>query len=200
MKKFILSAAIALASVSLTHINAQVSTSIGVKLDGNLTNVKMSSAKNSSSFKPGASLGGFVKIDLTENFALQPELSFSYTESKIKTGEDKIKYKYASVEVPVYALGQFAYGSGKFFIGAGPHIGYGFSVDSRTEKLPEGHPGENKTELDHWYMGGGILAGYEFANKISIRGGCQMGFDLSSSSKSGSIKTQTFSLGLGYRF
>lgn len=203
MKKIILTAAIAFCSVIVMNVNAQTKTkaSFGVKLNGNLTNVKLSDLQGSkSSFKAGTSLGGFSKIEFSENFALQPELLFSYTESKIKTQGEKVRFKYASLEIPVYALGQFKSGDGKSFIGAGPHAGYGFSIDSRTEKLPEGHPGDNKISLDHWFMGGGVLAGYEFKNGISIQGGYQMSFDLSSRSKTSNVKTQTISLGIAYRF
>jgi len=201
MKKIILTAIIAIGSTFAFTVNAQTNTSFGVKLNGNLTNVEMSNLQNgSSSFKPGASVGGFAKIEFGEHFALQPELLFSYTERKITTVGDKTKFKYASVEIPVYALGQFNVGQGKIFIGAGPNIGYGFSIDSKTEKLPEGDPNENKLELSHWYMGGGAIVGYEFRNGLSINAGYKLGFDLSSKNKIGGADTQTISLGVGYRF
>lgn len=200
MKKIILTA-IVFCSACMMNVNAQTSTSFGVKLNGNLTNVRLSDRQGSStSFNPGATAGGFAKIEFTENFALQPELLFNYTASKIKFGGDKTRFKYAAVEVPVYALGQFKAGNGKLFLGAGPHVGYGFSADSSLEKLPEGHPGENKIELDHWYVGGSALIGYEFSNRISIQAGYQMGFDVSSNSKESKVKTQNISLGIGYRF
>lgn len=200
MKKIILSA-VMFCSVFFATVQAQTTTSFGVKLNGNLTNVKLSDIVGSStSFKPGGAIGGFAKIEFNEHFALQPELLFSYTESKVKFNHEKIRFKYAGVEIPVYALGQFTAGNGKFFIGAGPHIGYGFSIDTKTEKIPDGAPGDNKIELDHWYMGGGVMAGYEFRNRIIINAGYQLGFDLSSKSKSSDVKTQTISLGIGYRF
>ena len=145
-------------------------------------------------------MGGFTKIEFNENFALQPELLISYTEKKFKLDTEKTRYKYASVEIPVYALGQIKAGSGKFFGGVGPHVGYGFSIDSETEKIPDGFPGDNKLELDHWYMGGSAIAGYEFKFGMSVNAGYKMGFDVSSKNKTSGIKTQTFSIGVGYRF
>lgn len=134
MKRILLSAILTIGSTFALTVNAQTNTSFGVKLNGNLTDVKISNWQNgSSSFKPGASLGGFAKIEFGENFALQPELLFSYTERKINTVGEKTKFKYASVELPVYAIGQFSVGRGKVFVGAGPNIGYGFSIDN-TEK------------------------------------------------------------------
>jgi len=201
MKKSILTIALFVASVCIIETSAQTKTSFGVKLNGTLTNVKLSDLPGAStSFKPGVSTGGFMKLEFSENFALQPELIFSYTEGKVKYLGEKNKFKYASAEIPVYALGQWNVGKGKMFLGAGPNIGYGFSVDSNTEKLPAGHPGENKIELDHWYAGGGVMAGYEFNNGLLINAGYQMSWDLSSRNKTSDVKTQTISLGVGYKF
>lgn len=202
MKKLIFTAAITIATIGMANnVYAQTTTKFGVKLNGTLTNVKLSDLEGSSGkFNAGGALGGFVKIDFNEHFALQPELIFNYTESKIKYERENLRFKYAGVEIPVYALWQMNIGKGKFFAGVGPHIGYGLSADSKTEKLPEGVPGENKIELDHWYMGWNAIAGYEFRNGISVNAGYQMGWDLSSRNKSSNVKTQTVSLGVGYKF
>lgn len=201
MKRIILTAILAIDSTFALTVNAQTNTSFGVKLNGNLTNVEVSNMQNgSSSFKPGASLGGFAKIEFGEHFALQPELLFSYTERKINMVGEKARFKYASVEIPVYAMGQFSVGRGKLFVGIGPNIGYGFSIDSKTEKLQDWEESANKLELSHWYMGGGVLVGYEFNNGISINAGYKLGYDLSSKNKTSGADTQTISLGVGYRF
>lgn len=201
MKKIILTTTITICGSFFLTANAQTTTSFGIKLNGNLTNVKVSNLQgNNSSFKPGASLGGFAKIEFGETFALQPELLFNYTERKEKAEGEKLKFKYASVEIPVYAMGQFKAGNGKVFLGIGPHIGYGFSIDTRTEDLPETDPGSNKLELSHWYMGGGIIAGYEFKNGLMFNAGYKLGYDLSSKDKISGADTQTISIGIGYRF
>lgn len=197
MKRIILSIAVIMASVCFMSVNAQTTTSFGIKANGILTNVKLSDYQTSNgSFRPGVALGGFVNVNFNEYFSLQPELELSYTTGKIRVGDVRNKYKYASVEIPVYAMGRVKAGNGSFFAGVGPNIGYGFSADSKTEKLPQGAPGENKLELDHWYAGGGILAGYEFNNGIMINAGYKMSWDLGSDN----VKTQTISLGIGYRF
>lgn len=201
MKKIFLTVILTIGSTFATTVNAQTNTSFGVKLNSNLTNVKVSNLQNgSSSFKPGASLGGFAKVEFGPYFALQPELLFNYTERKITTVDEKIKFKYASLEIPVYVMGQFNLGSGKLFAGIGPNIGYGFSIDSNTEKLSDCDQGANKIELSHWYMGAGALMGYEFHNGISIQAGYKLGYDLSSKNKVSGTDTQTISLGVGYLF
>lgn len=200
MKKIIITCVLSICGTICMSLSAQTTTSFGVKLNGNLTDMKISkSLGGSSSFKPGASIGGFTTIQFSKNFALQPELLMNYTERKLKTDGERVKYKYASVEVPVYALGQFEAGNGKVFVGVGPHIGYGFSVDSRKENLPDDAPGANKLESCHWYMGAGVIAGYELRNGLIFHAGYQRGYDLRSSKRS-NIDTQTISLGIGYRF
>lgn len=201
MKKVLFTAIIAIAYMFTFTVNAQTTTSFGVKLDGNLTNVKVSNLQNgSSSFKPGASVGGFAKIEFGEHFALQPELLFSYSEAKVNTSGEKVRFKYASVEIPVYGVGQFSVGKGKVFMGAGPNVGYGFSADSKTEKLPDWDASANKLELSHFYLGGGAMVGYEFCFRLNIHAGYKLMYDLSSQNKASGADTQTISLGVGYRF
>ncbi len=203
MKKIILAVAMVITGAYSMNVAAQTKTSLGVKLNGTLTDVRLTDLQGANtSFRAGGAFGGFVKIEFSENFALQPELMFNYTEAKVNYLGERNRYKYASVGIPVYAVGQFKVGNGKMYLGAGPSIGYGFSIDSDTEKLPEGHPDENKLELDHWNMGGGAMIGYEFRNGIQINAGYQMSFDLRSSSKvkGSEVKTHTISLGVGYRF
>lgn len=201
MKKIILTTILTIGLTFALTVNAQTHTSFGIKLNGNLADVKVSNLQTGSrSFKPGASFGGFAKIEFGEHFALQPELLLSYTERKISTVGEKTRFKYASVEIPVYALGQLNVGRGKLFAGIGPNIGYGFSIDSDTEKLPDWDENANKLELSHWYLGGGVLVGYEFHNGILINAGYKLGYDLSSKHKVSGVATQTISLGVGYRF
>jgi hypothetical protein len=200
MKKIILTTIMAICGAFILNMNAQTTTSFGIKLNGNLTNVKLTNHQGKDSFKAGASIGGFSKIEFNKHFALQPELLVNYTEKKVWSDNEKVKFKYASVEIPIYALGQFEAGSGKIFFGIGPHIGYGFSIDSRKEGLDDCVEGANKVELSHWYMGGGVIAGYEFKNGLMINAGYQLGYDLRSKNKTSSMDTQTISLGIGYRF
>jgi hypothetical protein len=202
MKKIILSAVVFCSVFFVSGVQAQTKVSFGVKLNGNLTNVKLADIKgSSSSFRPGASIGGFTRISFGEYFALQPELLFNYTEGEIKCGQKKARFDYGGVEVPVYALGQFAVGNGKFFVGAGPHAGYGFSIDSKKAKEADDDTKlKDIIELEHWYMGGSAIAGYEFSFGLFINAGYQLSFDLNSNGKSSNVRTQTISLGAGYRF
>ncbi|MCC8188669.1 MAG: porin family protein [Bacteroides sp.] len=200
MKKIIMLTAI-FSVCGFLHTNAQNRVSFGVGLEGNVTNVKLSNLQGAKArFSPGASVSGFSDIAFGTNFSWRPELRISYTEAKVKVKEENINFKYAAVEIPVYALGRYRTTSGTLFLGVGPHIGYGFSADSETEKIASGNPGENILELDHWYAGGSATAGYEFRNRISVRAGYQLSYDFHSHHKINQKKTRTISLGVGYRF
>ncbi|MCD7936634.1 MAG: PorT family protein [Tannerellaceae bacterium] len=192
---------IAFLLVGYMSVQAQTTTSFGIKLNTGITNLRLTDHPGKShTFKPSAGLGGLVRISFNETFALQPELMINYTESSVKWNNEKIKFKYAGVEIPVYAMGKRKVGEGILFAGVGPHIGYGFSIDSRVQDLPAGHPDDNAIELDHWYMGGNVQAGYEFRKRIFLHATYQLSFDLRSSSKSSPLKTQTIAVGVGYRF
>lgn len=198
MKKIILTCVLLIGITSLSLIKAQTSTSFGVKLNGNVTHLKLENRK--SSFEPGASIGAFSKIEFGNHFALQPELMLNYSESKVKYGNQKIKYKYASVEIPIYAMGQFKAGNGKLFFGIGPDIGYGFGIDSKKEKLNDNEPGANKLDIHHWFLGGAVIAGYEFKNGLTLHSSYQQVYDLSSGNKRPNMDVHTISLGIGYKF
>ncbi len=199
MKKIIFTTAILLGMIGTT--SAQNKVNFGFSLEGNLTNVRISKMENAKDqFNPGAGVGGFVRINFNEHFALQPGLHFNYTEAKIKSEGESTRFKYVGVEMPVYAIGQYKAGNGNIFLGVGPHIGYGLSADAKLEKLKGCDDGKNKIELDHGYAGAGAIAGYEFNNGIFLQAGYQLSFDFNSGKSSSDMKTQTISLGVGYKF
>lgn len=201
MKKKLIFTALLIGSGFIAQVSAQTTTTFGIKLNAGVTDLKLSDMPGSShTFKPSASIGGFTRIELSEHFALQPELMLTYTESSIKYANEKTKFKYAGIEVPVYGLYQRQIGTGKLIAGVGPHIGYGLSADSKVEQISHGEPGENVIEMNHWYAGGGVMAGYEFRNKISLHATYQLSFDISSGKTTSQVRTQTVSLGVGYCF
>ena len=82
MKKIYFVCLSLLMTAGLVKVNAQVPISYGVKAELNMSNFFLSDlGEYSSRMKAGPNLGGFMKIDLHENFAIQPELSF-FTEHR----------------------------------------------------------------------------------------------------------------------
>lgn len=204
MKKIVLGLAVLL-GLGFTQVNAQT-ISGGVKANANMSNFFLSDLVGESTMKVGASLGGFVKMEFTENFALQPELMFHYKSSEMKNlfGEGKSDYEYWGMEIPIYAVGQMQLGTGKGYIGVGPYVGLGF--DAKYKKgdvdLYKKDNATDKSAMNRWDFGVGAILGYEFNNGVMINAGYQIGLidNLDAMKDDASMRTQTVSLGIGYRF
>jgi hypothetical protein len=153
--------------------------------------------------KVGPNLGGFMNIELTDNFAIQPELMFFYRTSKAEMGPAEDTFKQWGMQLPVYALGQTEVGTGKFYGGVGPFVGLGF--DSRFKDADVNLYDEvaGKTPMQRWDFGLGILLGYELDNGVQFNAGYQFGFvnqidDIAIGDAK--ARTQTVNVGIGYRF
>jgi len=130
MKKVVLSVAVVL-GLGLSTAKAQGVLG-GIKLDATLSNFVLSDLDGvESKFGAGVSVGGYTKMEITEHFALQPEILLHYKNSKmeVKSPKSETDYQFFDVELPVYAVGQMSFGSGKGFFGAGPFVG--FAIDAR---------------------------------------------------------------------
>ncbi|MDR1706795.1 MAG: PorT family protein [Prevotella sp.] len=200
MKK-VIAGVLILFSIGITQVNAQT-ISGGIKVDADMSGfllTKFPGAKSKLRF--GASLGGFMEIGLSGSFALRPELLLKSRHSKLESTSENVKndYQYLGVEIPVYALGQFQMGDGKFYAGAGPYIGCGFSA-----KFKEGDKKDDLYEggmMKRFDFGAGILAGYEFSNKMQLSAGYRMGLtNLIKGGGDTKFRNHELSLGIGYRF
>jgi len=207
MKKIILSLAV-ICGLGLNQVNAQ-NVSFGVKAEANVSNFILSDmAGMKSNMGVGGTVGGFSKIGISENFAVQPELLVHFKTSEMKTEATgaKLDYQYFGVEIPVYAVGQMNLGSGKGFIGIGPYAGFG--IDARYKMtgaddidLYKEYNGA-KSAMQRWDFGAGVMLGYEFSNRIQINASYKMGFmnALNADKDNATMRNQTVSLGIGYRF
>ncbi|MDL2323088.1 PorT family protein [Bacteroidales bacterium OttesenSCG-928-A17] len=201
MKKIVLALAVIL-GLGCSQVNAQTTISGGVKADANMANFLLSDLTDyQSTMKVGASLGGFMKVEFNENFALQPELLIHYKASKMEVGNLESNFEYWGAEIPVYAIGQMAMGTGKGFIGVGPYVGLGFDAKMGSADLYK-KDSADKSVLNRWDFGIGAIVGYEFSNKISINAGYKIGLidQMDRGKDDASMKNQTVNLGLGYRF
>ncbi|MDR1172490.1 MAG: PorT family protein [Bacteroidales bacterium] len=202
MKKLVVTVA-AVLGLGFTAANAQ-NISAGIKADANMSNFILKDMRGASNdMKFGASLGGFMKVDIAEHFAIQPELLFHYKTSKMKMSTSKMKmstsktdFEYWGVEVPVYALGQWNSGNGRFYAGVGPYIGCGFSAEYKKGNI-DLYDTDYLKRLD---FGGGATVGYEFRNGLQINAGYKIGFLDMIDHGNGKMFPQTVSLGLGFRF
>jgi len=185
--------------VSATQLNAQ-SISKGIKAEANLSNFILSDMPTAeSTLGIGATIGGFVKFDIGNNFAIQPELLFHFQSSKMEQTLIERDYQYFGVEIPVYAMGQWRNSSnGRFYAGIGPYLGLGF--DARY-KDPDHKLYEDDT-MQPVDFGFGAQLGYEFANGIQINAGYKIGVvnALDTAKDISTMLPQRISLGVGFRF
>ena len=203
MKKIVLTLAV-IFGLGIAQSNAQ-SISYGVKADANMSNFLLTDMDNvESNLKIGASLGGFMKLDLHQNFAIQPELLFHYKSSEMKLGTGKTDYEYFGVEIPIYAMGQWKAGeTGRFYVGVGPYVGFGFDAKYKTGDIDLYEKNSNdKAVMNRFDFGAGAQVGYEFGCGIQINAGYKIGFidALDAGKDDATMLPQTISLGIGYRF
>lgn len=201
MKKILFASVAILLAVGSAQVYGQSVTG-GIKANANLSNFIRCDLDNlDNPMRAGASVGGFMKWDITEHFALQPELMFHFKASKFedKTGTATVKssYEYWGMEIPVYAVGQMQLGNGRGYIGAGPYVGLGYSAKT----FPGGNLYSSDT-FQRWDFGAGVMVGYEFSNRVGINAGYQIGFidALDTGKDDATMLPQTVSLGLSYRF
>ncbi len=128
MKKTVLGLAMVILGLGIPHLNAQGITG-GVKAGVNISNFILSDMGSAeSTMNAGANLGGFMKIDLSDHFAIQPELMFHFKSSDMEQAGFKDTYEYWGMDIPVYAMAQWTVQRDRrFFVGVGPYIGLGFS-------------------------------------------------------------------------
>lgn len=213
-KKTILLSLIALITIGTTSVKAQTPIYWGVKGEMNMSNFLLSDFKTlKSRMKVGPNLGGFMRVELNENFAIQPELSFFYRNSKMKmkVGSDKDTFQQWGMQLPIYALGQYKAYNGLFYGGIGPFVGLGFDATLDDLDIDLYKKSADKTPMKRWDFGLGLLLGYEFDNGIQVNAGYQIGLvnqvddlsglkDVISGTDDAKMKTQTVNLGIGFRF
>jgi len=204
MKKVVLGIMVIL-GIGTSQVNAQNIT-FGAKAEANMSNFILSDMDGfSSKMGIGATIGGFAKFDITNNFAIQPELLINYQTSEMKgpvegsNRKAKRDYDYWGIQVPVYAMGQWNTASdGRFYAGVGPYIGLGLSARYKdpTVKLYK------NDAMQRFEFGVGAQVGYEFSNRIQINASYKIGLTdaLDEGKKDATMLPQRIALGVAYRF
>jgi len=185
--------------------NAQSRLSYGVKAEANMSSFLFEDMPSyNKEFGVGAGIGGFLKIDLGNNFAIQPELLFQWQNSTIKQGDAKSDFEYWGMEIPVYAVGQMKLESGdRAYIGIGPYFGLGFSAKDKTADINlYDENGGSDPFMHRGDVGAGGMIGYEFAFGMQINASYKYGFlnRLDAGSDNSILRGQAIAFGIGYRF
>jgi len=204
MKKQICLSAVVITTFLMVSIsaNAQEKLSLGLKGGANSTFYKFDSESpySNSSSKFGGSVGGFLKYDFGNWFALQTDLMVHYRNSEMqnKFTTEKSTLKSLDLELPVYSVFQFNLESGRIFFGIGPYIGYG--IRAKTGDINMFNKDiTGKSSMKHLNYGAATMLGYHFGHvQISASYISQNG--IGKIQKGSVLRRQTFDLGIGYSF
>lgn len=178
--------------------------SVGFKVGTSLSNYRLGGDMKGFKSKMGigGSVGGFLKFDLSPNFALQSGVDVYYKSSKLEPKADKPsdKFKSIGVEIPLYGIIQGDLGRGKAFVGAGPYVGYGISAKSDGVHLFKKNSETGEPAMSRFDYGVGGIIGYDFDKSWQINAGYQFGLTDLHKANAGSMKSQGASIGIVHKF
>jgi opacity protein-like surface antigen len=218
MKKTILCAAltafIATSASAQSMVKTTDRTTFGIRAGVNFQNINGKDASGDNlenDLTTGFHVGVNAEIPVGSGFYLQPGALYSMKGAEYEGGT-KVKLSY--IEVPVNFVYKPILGSGNMLLGFGPYVGFG--INGKIEA-----PNGTETDLDFgsdynaanpatyfksFDAGGNLLAGYEFANKLSFQLNAQLGLvkinkeNEAITNNKTSWKNTGFGLSLGYRF
>ena len=189
-------------------------TSFGIRAGVNFQNINGKDAADNSlnnNLRTGFHAGINAEVPLGSGFYLQPGALYSVKGAEY---ENNAKVQVSYVEVPVNFVYKPILGTGNMLLGFGPYVGFGINGKI---KAPNG----TETDLDFgsdynaanpatyfksFDAGGNLLAGYEFANKLSFQLNAQLGLvkinkeNTTVANDKTSWKNTGFGVSLGYRF
>lgn len=205
MKKVILSA---IAVLVFGFANAQKA-EFGLKGGLNIANqIYSGNGAPSPSAVTAFHVGGFVDIEISDKFSIQPELLYSMQgasfDLKVALNganyDTKNTFKLSYINIPVMFK---YYAAEKFSLEAGPQIGFLVSSDMKTEFMGQSVTQDVKSLYNSVDFGFNIGAGYDFTENISAGVRYNLGLANVAKTESGSnetVKNNVFSVSLGYKF
>ena len=199
MKKIVLS--VALIAGIVTAVSAQ--TRFGINAGAVLANLKGEEGGEEQEMdsKIGITAGIRADVGLSENFRFRPGLNFvqkggkqefDFLGTQIKS---TITLNY--LELPLNFVYNAPAGNGKFFIGAGPVLGFGLSGKTKVESGGEEQTedvnfGDAEDEVKSFEFAGNVLAGYECASGLYFQANYNPGFSNLSNAPDSELKTTYF--------
>lgn len=216
MKKILL--LLTLAAGLTTAVNAQDKpVSFGVKAGLALPSQTASSMgfSMSTSSKVAFYFGGVANINISPIFSLQPGLTYVGKGGKLdfseigeefgldeeQTGEMKATTNMSYLELPVNLTANFAAGTGKFFVGAGPYAAYALSGNEKAGDVKvDMEFGSGDDQAKRLEFGLNFLAGYQLQSGLNIHAGYGLGLSNLQNTSETTVKNRVFSVGLGFNF
>lgn len=225
MKRIVLTAS-ALSALILTATAQQTTkvsmtkntgTTVGIHAGANMYNINGKNAAGdelNNKLNTGFSAGVDVAIPLSAGFYLQPGVDFTQKGTETESG---IKTTLNYIDIPVNFVYKPLVGAGNLVLGFGPYVGFGVggkvSSPNGTSTEVEYRDEFDRTvpastvQLRKSDAGANFLAGYEFANNLSVNLKAQLGLkDINPDMSNEGMNNQTrfrntgFGLSVGYRF
>jgi len=217
MKKEFICAAVAVIFATSIYAQSMVKTvnktTFGIRAGVNFQNINGKDAAENNlenDLTTGFHAGLNAEVPLGTGFYLQPGVLYSIKGAEFNNNA-KVKLSY--IEVPINFVYKPILGSGNMLLGFGPYAGFGIggkikSGGSETDiDFGSSYNAANPaTYFNSFDAGGNLLAGYEFANKMSFQLNAQLG--LVNINKENEVITADktrwrntgFGASLGYRF
>ncbi|GAA4185370.1 MULTISPECIES: porin family protein [Sphingobacterium] len=208
MKKLLLSAAILFGS-----LGAFAQGGLGYGLRAGVNIPKYSMENGSSESNTGFFVTGYLDAPVSPYFSIQPGLSLQNKGGKWSETNNNnsiaVKQSIMSLDIPVNLVAKLPTGgSGNFFIGAGPYVGFALSGKNKFE----GNLGDSglKTEEDVKFGSGdgdelkrtdfgvNFLAGYQLTNGFQINAGYGLGLTNLAPNSNFTTKNRVWSIGIGF--
>lgn len=160
------------------------------------------------SFKSGISIGAALELSIDTNFSIQPELRYTQMGSGIRIDTDfgLIEYKLNLnyISIPILAKYKFGLQKTKFFLQAGPRIGFGIGDVSLTAGGETISQSWEEVEVKKFDFGFEFDAGVQFAVGTAIfffDAGYYYGLQkLNSGELPGNAKNNAIGINIGYLF
>lgn len=174
--------------------------SFGIKagITSNSLSIKVDD-ENVEGQKTGFYVGGVGHFQLSEHFAVQPNLLVAMKGGALPG----VEFTTWNIEVPVNLL----YTHAGFFIGAGPNLAYGLDGRAKGENLePDGEVDiYSKAETDLLFnlfeIGTNVLMGYTFPNGLTLSANYAQGFNnLYKGDDDYKIHSKMVGFAVGYQF
>lgn len=157
----------------------------------------------------GFHVGVNAEIPVGTGSYFQPGILYTMKGAEVKDTDIKTKLSY--IEIPLNFVYKPVLGTGNMLLGFGPYVAFGIGgkvdndgVDTDIDFVSDYESNNSAPQFKRFDAGGNLLAGYEFASKVSFQLNAQLGLvninpEISSSDKT-KLRNTGFGVSLGYRF
>ncbi|HEU4470388.1 MAG TPA: porin family protein [Flavisolibacter sp.] len=187
--------------------------SFGIRAGVNFQNINGKDASGDdleNELTTGFHGGVNAELPLGTGFYLQPGVLYS---QKGAAFENDVKVRLSYIEVPVNFVYKPILGTGNMILGFGPYVGFGIggkikygNIETDIEFDRDYNALDPASRFKSFDAGGNLLAGYEFANRLSFQLNAQLGLVNINKENPANNDDDTrwrntgFGLSLGYRF